>query len=92
MMQEGLLEEVKSLLPFRNYNALQTVGYKELFQYLDGEISLEKAIDEIKKTRHYAKRQLTWFKKDTGFNWFSPQDEGPLLSFLSTKVRPGKPN
>ncbi len=94
MMQEGLLEEVKSLLPFRKYNALQTVGYKELFQYLDGEISLEKAIDEIKKnTRHYAKRQLTWFKKDTGFNWFSPQDEGPLLSFLSTKVRtPGKPN
>jgi tRNA dimethylallyltransferase len=93
MMQEGLLEEVKSLLPSRNYNALQTVGYKELFQYLDGAISLEKAIDEIKKnTRHYAKRQLTWFKKDTGFNWFSPQDDDSLLSFLSTKLRLDKPD
>jgi tRNA dimethylallyltransferase len=87
MMQEGLLEEVKSMVAFRNYNALQTVGYKELFQYLDGEISLEKAIDEIKKnTRHYAKRQLTWFKKDPDFNWFSPQDPSLLLSFLSTKI------
>jgi tRNA dimethylallyltransferase len=93
MMEEGLLAEVKSLLPFRNYNALQTVGYKELFEYLDEEISLEKAMDKIKKnTRHYAKRQLTWFKKDTNFTWFSPQDEDSLISFISTKLGLGKSN
>ena len=64
MMQEGLLEEVKSLYPFRHLNALQTVGYRELFEYLDGQISLEKAVEDIKKnSRHYAKRQVTWFRK-----------------------------
>lgn len=64
MMEEGLLAEAKKLLPFRNLNGLQTVGYKELFDYFDGKISLDLAIEEIKKnTRHYAKRQITWFKK-----------------------------
>lgn len=75
MMQAGLLDEVKSLLPYRDYNALQTVGYKELFDYLDGKISLDEAIEEIKKnTRHYAKRQMTWFKKDNEINWFNASD------------------
>jgi tRNA dimethylallyltransferase len=64
MMEEGLLDEVEKLLPFRHLNALQTVGYKELFDYFDGKISLDNAIAEIKKnTRHFAKRQITWFKK-----------------------------
>ena len=64
MMSEGLLEEAKTLYPFRQLNALQTVGYKELFSYLDGDISLDFAVEEIKKnTRRYAKRQMTWFKK-----------------------------
>ncbi|HET7117386.1 MAG TPA: tRNA (adenosine(37)-N6)-dimethylallyltransferase MiaA [Hanamia sp.] len=64
MMQDGLLNEARGLFPFRHLNALQTVGYKELFDYFDGKISLEKAIDEIKKnTRHYAKRQMTWFRR-----------------------------
>jgi len=64
MMESGLLKEAESLLPFKNLNALQTVGYKELFEYFEGKFSLEKAIEEIKKnTRHYAKRQMTWFKK-----------------------------
>ncbi|MEO6837108.1 MAG: tRNA (adenosine(37)-N6)-dimethylallyltransferase MiaA [Ginsengibacter sp.] len=64
MMQDGLLKEVEDLLPFRHLNALQTVGYKELFDYFDGKVSLEKAIDEIKKnTRRYAKRQMTWFRR-----------------------------
>jgi len=64
MMEAGLLEEAKNLLPSKNLNALQTVGYKELFDYFEGKFSLEKAVDEIKKnTRHYAKRQMTWFKK-----------------------------
>jgi tRNA dimethylallyltransferase len=65
MMQHGLLEEVKNLLPYRTHKALQTVGYKELFDYLDGACSLDEAVASIKtNTRHYAKRQLTWFKKD----------------------------
>jgi tRNA dimethylallyltransferase len=76
MIENGLVEEARSLLPLRRMNALQTVGYKELFDYFDGNISLEEAIDEIKKnSRHYAKRQLTWFKKDTEINWFSPSTD-----------------
>lgn len=76
MMQEGLLEEVRSLLPLKQLNALQTVGYKELFSYLGGEISLEAAVDLIKKnTRQYAKRQITWFKKDEATNWIGADDE-----------------
>lgn len=75
MMKEGLLEEVKSLYPERHLNALRTVGYSELFDHLDGKISLEEAVEEIKKnTRHYAKRQLTWFRKDSAFEWAAPAD------------------
>ena len=75
MMDDGLLNEVKDLLPYKNLNALQTVGYSELFDYLDEKISLTEAIDLIKKnTRHYAKRQITWFKKDKEMQWFSPTD------------------
>ena len=70
MMQEGLLQEVTGLLPHANSNALQTVGYKEIFAHLRGEISLEQAAMQIKQnTRQYAKRQMTWFKKDTEVNW-----------------------
>ena len=73
MMKDGQLDEVKSLLSFRQYNALNTVGYKELFAYLDGDITLEKAILDIKNnTRHYAKRQFTWFRKDPDIHWFNP--------------------
>jgi tRNA dimethylallyltransferase len=65
MMESGLLKEAENLYPFKHLNALQTVGYKELFDYFDGKISLEKAVEEIKKnTRHYAKRQMTWFRKN----------------------------
>jgi tRNA dimethylallyltransferase len=63
MINDGLVEEVKSLLPYRNHNALQTVGYKEIFEYLDGKSALEEAIEKVKQnTRRYAKRQITWFK------------------------------
>jgi len=73
MMAAGLPEEVKQLMPFRKLNALQTVGYAELFDYLDGKLSLEKAVEQIKtSTRQYAKRQMTWFKKDKDIKWFSP--------------------
>lgn len=71
MMQEGLLEEAKKLYPQRQLNALQTVGYKELFDFFDNKITLEEAVEEIKKnTRRYAKRQLTWFRKDENIHWF----------------------
>jgi tRNA dimethylallyltransferase len=83
MMEAGLLNEVKNLLPFRNLNALQTVGYKELFDYLDNTISLEEAIEQIRKnTRQYAKRQMTWFKKDHSFVWFHPADTAKIIASL----------
>ena len=72
MMQEGLLEEVKSLQRQQQLNALQTVGYKELFSHLSGELTLPQATEAIKiNTRQYAKRQMTWFKKDTSIHWCS---------------------
>jgi tRNA dimethylallyltransferase len=71
MMNEGLLAESENLFPHKDLNALQTVGYRELFSYFEGEISLEFAIDEIKKnTRRFAKRQLTWFKRNENTKWF----------------------
>lgn len=72
MMEEGLLPEVKSLIPYRQYHSLQTVGYRELFDYIDGNCSLAEAVDNIKtNTRHYAKRQMTWFKKDKEIQWYA---------------------
>ncbi|MEO7530914.1 MAG: tRNA (adenosine(37)-N6)-dimethylallyltransferase MiaA [Sediminibacterium sp.] len=76
MMEDGLLDEVKSLMPYRSHNALQTVGYKELFDHLDGKTNLEEAVANIKtNTRHYAKRQMTWFKKDGEIAWMEPSVE-----------------
>jgi tRNA dimethylallyltransferase len=72
MMEMGLLEEVRSLIPYQHLNALQTVGYKELFDHLNGKIDLEDAVDLIKKdTRQYAKRQMTWFRKDKDYHWYN---------------------
>lgn len=83
MMEAGLLEEVKELTPFKKLNALQTVGYKELFDYLDGDISLNEAVSRIKiNTRQYAKRQMTWFKKDKSINWFHPDDIQALIAWV----------
>jgi tRNA dimethylallyltransferase len=78
MIEQGLVEEVKSLQPFANLNALQTVGYKEVFEYLDGKVTLAEAINNIKtNTRRYAKRQLTWFRKDDSINWIDPNQCTP---------------
>ncbi len=75
MIDEGLVKEVQALYPYKNINALQTVGYKEIFDYLDNKISLPEAIDQIRiNTRQYAKRQLTWFKKDKTIHWLSDMD------------------
>jgi tRNA dimethylallyltransferase len=86
MMIDGLLEEAKSLYPHRSHNALNTVGYRELFQYLDGSCSLEEAIDLIKRnSRRYAKRQLTWFSKYP-INWFNPEDSKEIITFLEKEI------
>ena len=83
MMEEGQLEEVKSLAAFKNLNALQTVGYSELFDYLDKRITLPEAIERIKiSTRQYAKRQLTWFKKDEDISWFQPDKIDEIINHI----------
>lgn len=83
MMKNGLLNEVKLLHQFKKLNSLQTVGYKELFDYLDNEIDLDFAIEEIKKnTRRYAKRQLTWYRKDEQIKWFSPFEQDEILEYI----------
>lgn len=88
MMENGWLEEAKKVLPFRKQNALNTVGYKELFAYLDGKLTLEEAVEKIKtNTRRYAKRQLTWFRKDREIRWFPPEDVEVILQFV--KETPG---
>ncbi len=87
MMQDGLLEEAKRLFPLRNYNALQTVGYKELFAHLEGKISLEEAVELIKRnSRRYAKRQLTWFTKDKEIKWFSPGNKDEIFDWVKKKL------
>jgi len=84
MMAAGLLDEVASLLSYRNMPPLQTVGYAELFDYLDGTCSLDEAVDRIKQnTRRYAKRQLTWFRKDPETKWFEPTDLAGMITYLT---------
>jgi len=88
MIEAGLLEEVKSLQTWRHLNSLQTVGYRELFSYIDGGLPFENAVDLIKQnTRHYAKRQMTWFKKDSEFTWMKPDDTETLISFINDKFK-----
>ena len=83
MMEEGLLEEVRSVLPYRHLNSLNTVGYKELFKYLDGEWELPFAIDKIKQnSRIYSRKQMTWFKRDEEIQWFHPEQETEILAYL----------
>ena len=88
MIQNGLLEEAKALLPHKNLNALQTVGYRELFAYFEGNTDKDFAVSEIKKnTRRFAKRQLTWFRKDQDINWFdfeTPFDE--ISALIDSKI------
>ncbi len=82
MINTGLIDEVKDLTKYRNFNALNTVGYKEIFEYLDKKITLKQAIQNIKtNTRRYAKRQLTWFKKDESIKWFHPDDLQNIIEF-----------
>ena len=83
MMEQGFLDEARNVYPLRHLNALNTVGYKELFAYLDGTWSLDEAIERIKgNTRRYARKQLTWYKKDPLVTWFSPDDKKLILNHI----------
>lgn len=87
MMKAGLLEDAKKLYPLKSNNALQTVGYQELFNYFDGKTPLEEAIELIKRnTRRYAKRQLTWFKKDQEVKWFEAGDSQTILEHIKKSI------
>ena len=83
MMASGLLEEVKAMYPKRSLNALNTVGYKELFDYIDGRWPLEEAVERIKgNTRRYARKQLTWYKKDDQIRWFHPDEITTIIDYI----------
>ncbi len=85
MFEYGLLEEAKSVYPRKELNSLNTVGYKELFDYLDGKISLEEAIFKIKCNTHkYCRKQLTWFKRDQDIHWFSPDDINGIINLIDS--------
>ena len=84
MMTDGLLDEAQRLYPMRHMNALNTVGYKEMFAYIDGTWTLEEAVERIKgNTRRYARKQLTWYKKDEQIRWFHPDEIEQIYSYIS---------
>lgn len=87
MMSQGLLAELMALYPYKQYNSLQTVGYQELFGYLDQQYTLQEAIDLIKRnTRRYAKRQLTWFRQQKDITWFGPHEVEAILDHITAKM------
>ena len=87
MLENGLLKEVEGLKEYRHLNALNTVGYSEIFEYFDGKLSKEESIDKIKQnTRRFAKRQLTWFKKSEDIKWFDPQESGSIFNYLDDVI------
>lgn len=83
MMADGLLDEARRVYPLRHLNSLNTVGYKELFAYFDGTMTLDQAIEKIKRnTRVYSKKQVTWYKKDPDMRWFSPDDKEAIIEYI----------
>jgi len=87
MMEAGLLEEARAVYPYKNLNSLNTVGYKELFSYFDGSCSLDEAVDLIKRnSRRYARKQLTWFRRDTEIVWFEPDQVDGIIAFIEQKI------
>lgn len=88
MMRQGFLEEAKSVINYRNHNALQTVGYKELFDFIDEKTTLTEAVELIKlHTRQYAKRQLTFFNKHNDYNWFQPKEIKSIINFVDDVIK-----
>lgn len=91
MMEDGLLEEAKSVYQYKNLNSLNTVGYKEMFKYLDGEWELPFAIEKIKQnSRIYSRKQVTWFKRDTDITWVHPDDTDNIMSFIEERLNADK--
>lgn len=91
MMEEGLLEEAQQVYPYRALNSLNTVGYKEVFKYIDGEWTLPFAIDKIKQnSRIYSRKQMTWFKRDKEIHWFHPKEETKILEYLNATIHTDK--
>ena len=87
MIDEGLEAEARAVYHLRHLNSLQTVGYREMFEYFDGTISREEAIELIKRnSRRYAKRQMTWFRRDEEIRWFSPEEFDSMIEFLENKI------
>ena len=87
MMQDGLLEEARSVYAYKHLNSLNTVGYKEMFKYLDGEWDLDFAIEKIKQnSRIYSRKQMTWFKRDTDIRWFHPDQKEEILQHILTNL------
>ena len=87
MMETGLMEEVKQVQQLREYTAMKTVGYRELFQVLDGKLSLEEGVDLIKRnTRKFARKQLTWFRKEQDYQWFSPENCRSMIAWVEKKA------
>ncbi|MGL5895188.1 MAG: tRNA (adenosine(37)-N6)-dimethylallyltransferase, partial [Bacteroidales bacterium] len=87
MVEQGLLDEARRVEPFKHFNSLNTVGYKELFVYFDGDFTLEFALDKIRQnSRIYAKKQLTWFKRDKEIRWFHPDDKDEVISYLKEQI------
>lgn len=88
MVEAGLFEEAARLYPYRDLNALRTVGYQEIFDYMDGKYDRDEAIRLLKQhSRQYAKRQMTWFRRDPGFTWFSPDDLAVIHAFVVQNIR-----
>ncbi len=86
MVEAGLEAEARAVLPYRHCNSLRTVGYNEMFDYFDGKITLDEAVEAIKlNTRHYAKRQMTWFRRDSQIEWFSPADYQSIIKYIDSQ-------
>ena len=87
MIEEGLVEEALALYPQKELNSLNTVGYKEIFEYIEGKYMLDEAIERIKSdTRRYARKQLTWFKRDKDIAWFCPDDRTEIMDYISQNL------
>ena len=87
MVEQGLIEEARTMYPKRHLNALQTVGYRELFDHFDGKCTMDEAIELVKRnSRRYAKRQMTWFRRDAEIGWFSPSDTQHIIAFIDGKL------